>query len=75
VRQRHYRGLCRFNDEARAAAEVFRSRREQLYAVIDGEARLPEGRRRAARAYLEGFFEVLDNPQRFERQIIDDCRS
>ncbi|MGD9965674.1 MAG: hypothetical protein AB7T59_04085 [Hyphomonadaceae bacterium] len=74
VRQRHYRGLCRFNDQARAAAELFRSRRDQLYAVIDGESRLPNGRRQAARAYIATFFEILDNPQRFERLVIENCR-
>jgi hypothetical protein len=74
VRQRHYRGLCRFNDQARAAAERFRSRREQLYAVIDGESRLPNGRRQTARNYIGEFFEILDNPQRFERLVIENCR-
>lgn len=75
VRQRHYRGLCRFNDQARAAADLFRSRREQLYAVIDGESRLSESRRATAHEYISGFFEILDNPQRFERLVIENCRN
>jgi hypothetical protein len=74
VRQRYYRGLCRYNEQARAAAELFRARRDRLYAVIDGETRLTESRRSSAREYIEGFFETLDNPQRFERQIIGNCR-
>jgi hypothetical protein len=74
VRQRYYRGLCRYNEQAVAAAELFRSRREQLYAVIDGETRLNEQRRRSARSYIEEFFEVLDDPQRFQRQVIENCR-
>lgn len=74
VRQRVYRGYCRYNDQTRTAAELFRSRRERLYAIIDGETRLSEGRRNTARRYLEQFFETLDNPQRFERNIIDECR-
>jgi hypothetical protein len=74
VRQRHYRGLCRYNDQALAVAEHFRSRRAQLLAVIDSERRLSEARRRSARQYIEEFFEILDDPQRFQRQIIDDCR-
>jgi hypothetical protein len=74
VRQRYYRGLCRYNEQAMAAAELFRSRREQLYAVIDGETRLNEQRRRSARSYIEEFFEVLDDPQRFQRQVIENCR-
>lgn len=74
VRQRYYRGLCRFNEHAPAAAELFRSRREQLYAVINGETRLSESRRTQARSYIEDFFEILDNPQRFQRQVIENCR-
>jgi hypothetical protein len=74
VRQRYYRGLCRFNEQAPAAAEHFRSRRDQLYAVIDGEQRLTAQRRQVARQYIESFFEIIDSPQRFQRQVIDDCR-
>lgn len=74
VRQRYYRGLCRFNEHAPAAAEHFRSRRAALYAVIDGETRLSAERRQTARRYIEGFFEILDDPARFNRQIIENCR-
>ncbi|MBL8547411.1 MAG: hypothetical protein JNL81_13175 [Hyphomonadaceae bacterium] len=74
VRQRYYRGLCRYNDQAIAAAEVFRSRRDRLYAVIEGETRLTPPRRNAARAYIESFYEVLDDPERFQRQVIANCR-
>lgn len=74
VRQRYYRGLCRFNEHAPAAAEHFRTRRDRLYAVINGEMRLSEARRNQAREYIESFFEILDNPQRFQRQVLDNCR-
>lgn len=74
VRQRVYRGYCRYNEQAQAAAELFRSRRAQLFAVIDGETRLTQARRNSARAYLEEFYQVLDDPQRFQRRIIDECR-
>jgi hypothetical protein len=74
VRQRHYRGFCRYNAQAETAAELFRSRREQIYAVIDNETRLAAGRRRAAHNYIEEFFQILDNPQRFNRQVIEGCR-
>lgn len=74
VRTRYYRGYCRYNDQTRAAAELFRSRRDALYAVIDNEARLTDARRRSARSYIEEFFEILDNPQRFERLVIERCR-
>jgi hypothetical protein len=74
VRTRYYRGYCRHNDQVRVAAELYRSRRAQLFAVIDGEARLPEARRRAAHRYLDDFFAILDDPARFNSQIIEHCR-
>jgi hypothetical protein len=74
VRQRYYRGLCRFNEHAPAAAELFSSRRAALYAVIDGETRLSAERRQTARRYIENFFEILDDPARFSRQVIENCR-
>ncbi|MGD9815225.1 MAG: hypothetical protein AB7Q23_08460 [Hyphomonadaceae bacterium] len=74
VRTRYYRGLCRHNDQLPAAIELFRSRRDQLFAVIDGETRLTDARRRSARQFLEAFFEVLDDPERVQRQLVDRCR-
>jgi len=74
VRTRYYRGYCRHNDEVRAAADHFRARRSALYALIDGETRLSESRRQSARRYIEGFFRILDDPDAFNRQIIERCR-
>jgi len=75
VRTRYYRGLCRHNEQVPAAAERIRGRREAIYAVIDGETRLTASTRASARRYIEQFFETLDDPQRFNRQIIERCRS
>lgn len=74
VRQRLYRGYCMHNNEVRAAAEHFRSRRSALFALLDGEARLNESRRGQARRYIEGFFAILDDPARFNREVIENCR-
>lgn len=74
VRQRVFRGYCRYNAQTQAAAELFRSRRERIYAIINGETRLSEARRTAARRYIEDFYEILDNPQRFQRNVLDECR-
>lgn len=74
VRTRYYRGLCRHNDQLPAAAAHFRARRAAILAVIDGETRLSDRARRNARGYIEGFFAILDDPERFERQIVERCR-
>lgn len=74
VRTRYYRGLCRHNDQLPAAAAHFRARRAAILAAIDGESRLSERNRNSARDYIETFFAILDDPVRFERQIVQGCR-
>lgn len=74
VRQRYWRGYCRFNDEVPAAIAHFQSRREALLTLIDSETRLSEQRRTGARRYIEEFFEVIDDPAQVQRQIIGRCR-
>ncbi|HRO02299.1 MAG TPA: hypothetical protein PLS69_01655 [Terricaulis sp.] len=74
VRQRYWRGYCRYNDELPAAIAHFQSRRDALLALIDGETRLSEARRTGARRYIEEFFEVINDPNQVQREIIGRCR-
>jgi hypothetical protein len=74
VRTRYYRGLCRHNDQLPAAAAHFRARRAAILAVIDSENRLSQANRNSARDYIQTFFAILDDPQRFDRQIVQRCR-
>ena len=74
VRTRYYRGYCRFNDAVPAVLNQFRARREAMLAIINGETRMPEPRRRAAAAYIEDFFALINDPARVSRQITEHCR-
>lgn len=74
VRTRVYRGYCRHNDQLPAVRDLFLQRREQIYAAIDGETRLTAGQRAGARRYIEGFYEIADDPAEWNRQIVERCR-
>src|SRR5690606_32309932 len=75
VRQRRHRGPCRTAEERVPAMEFFRERRPALDSVwsipLPGQNadRLAETRR-----YLDEFWSVLDDPQRFRREIIENCQ-
>jgi hypothetical protein len=71
---RVFRGLCRHNNELPAAAAAFTARREEIMALIAGEPRLGDARRRTAQRYIEEFFNVLSDPARFERAVTRNCR-
>lgn len=74
VRQRYYRGLCRFNAEVPAAIATFQARREAINAVIAADPRLNESRRQSTQRYIDEFYEIIADPNQVERQIINRCR-
>jgi hypothetical protein len=61
VRVRRYRGYCRHNAEAQAAAADLLTRRAALLAVLGDVPQLDEKARRKAVAYLDGFFDQVDS--------------
>lgn len=74
VRTRLYRGYCMHNDQLPATIALFQTRREAINALIAGETRLSAERRASARRYIDGFYEVISDSGRVERQLIDRCR-
>lgn len=74
VRTRFFRGYCRFNDQLPAVIGDLRARRAAFYNVIDNEPQLDAGHKRAAHAFLESFFAVLDDPQRVASELTNHCR-
>lgn len=74
VRQRYYRGYCGFNAEVPAVLDEFRAQRAAFATIIAGETRLREALRRSTQAYIDEFFEVIDDPAQVESEITGHCR-
>ena len=53
---------------------TFQAAREALYAVYDSVPGLDPEYIRDTRRYLDRFFEVIGNPARLRREMIDPCR-
>lgn len=64
-RSRLFRGFCVQAETFEVAANRFLSVQEEIQSMVTD--------RRNAR-YVEDFFEVLTDPNKFEREIVDDCR-
>lgn len=73
VRVRRYRGFCRHNAEAQAAAADMLAHRTAILAVLDGIPQLDETAKRKAQAYLGGFFDEIDTPQDVSAKILKTC--
>jgi len=74
VRQRLYRGICRTAEEWAPILAKFQERKTQLYAVYDSVPELDPKYVKQTREYLDEFFEVISNPRKMKREMIDTCR-
>jgi hypothetical protein len=73
VRSRLYRGFCWNNEKLDPAIERFNAGREAITAAL-----LPEGisssKKRAARRYVDRFYEIINDPEELQEDILDKCR-
>ncbi len=73
VRERLYRGYCRFNDDLDTAIERFNAARIEIESIIAG-ARTRENARDRAQDYVEAFYEIINDPDARLAQIDGACR-
>lgn len=74
VRQRLYRGFCASNPYLPRAVERFNAVRTELYALFENNSHLTSYSKHSTRKYLDDFFEILDDPEKFENHVLDMCR-
>ncbi len=74
VRERLYRGICRTPEEWAPVLTRFQNAKEALYALYDSVPGLDPGYIGETREYLDRFFEVIGDPRRMKREMIDPCK-
>jgi len=74
VRERLYRGMCRTPEQWAPILSTFQEKKPELYAVYDSLPELDPKYVKHTREYLAAFFEVIGNPRKMKREMIDTCR-
>lgn len=74
IQQRLYRGFCAFNDELPQTVELFNEKKADIMALFENNSHLTDRTRKNAIKYIEDFYEIINNPKRFKRDITDKCR-
>lgn len=71
---RKYRGFCYQPEYLDAAVERITEQRDNIFAIISDQSHISN--RTAGRnvRYMEDFYETLEDPRKYQRNIIDDCR-
>ena len=73
VRKRYYRGYCRFNADALAAAAELRTQRLALVAALSQVPQIDTRTVRKATAFLDGFFADIATDQAVVANLFKDC--
>ncbi len=73
-RSRAYRGFCFDPAQLDAAVTRMKAERENINGIIANSTHTSERTANRSLRYIEEFYEILENPRRFQREIVDECR-
>ncbi|KKL28548.1 hypothetical protein LCGC14_2374050, partial [marine sediment metagenome] len=75
VRERIYRGYClRSEAEYQKYIRIFLEHKEELYSLVRNFNLLDERHRKEMLVYLDEYYEIIENPVRVKREIMDACQ-
>ncbi|GAB5413648.1 MAG: hypothetical protein Cons2KO_12510 [Congregibacter sp.] len=74
VKQRLYRGYCLPEPVMEVAINKLRDKRERFYEIISDDPYASKKGVKRATAYIDKFYDVIDNPKKLKREIYDECR-
>ena len=75
VQQRIFRGFCRPAVDQEALKQRFNDQREALNTLYEGMEELTDGERKRALDYYRQFFDILNDPRRYEREVLRECQA
>ena len=78
VRQREFRGFCpdqmhRLPEDYQQVIDLFQERKAEIYDLWRNQEGLEEDRVKDTLEYLDEFYEILDRPDRVQRDMLDQC--
>ena len=74
IRQRLYRGFCRNNDQLPQSVALFNTQKQEILDLFRDQSQLREHNRKKAIRYIEDFYRVINDPEKFKKQVVDKCR-
>ena len=74
VRTRYYRGLCQPAGNLDDAIAKMQSKRGEIMTLFESTMELEPKTKKKSLAFIEGFYEILDDPEKIETEILARCR-
>jgi len=74
VSQRIFRGFCRPDVDDAVLIQRFNEQREVIWALYEGMPGLDDGVKKRSLEYYESFYEIVNDPRRYNREITRACQ-
>jgi len=74
ITERLYLGMCRATGELEKQIPLFNDKKDTFYQIINDFPYLDKKDKKAMISYLDDFYNTLNNPKSFKRNISDLCR-
>ena len=74
VTERLYRGFCPTQQELNQVLEIFKDHQNEILNLFGDSPYLDPRHQKEATRYLEEFFNIIDQPNRVKRGILQNCR-
>lgn len=75
VRQRIFRGFCRPDVDDAVLIQRFNEQKDAIRALYEGMSGLDDGVKKKSLEYYEEFYEILNDPRRYDREITRACQT
>jgi len=73
VRERLYRGRCRFNDNLRASIEEFNGKRDEIFVVLNEVEAATSRSVKSMVSFVERFYKTVNSERRVKSDLIKRC--
>ena len=73
VRQRLYRGRCVNNEHVPASVARIQGQREAVFDLLEGYPLVSNSTRKALVRYTEDFYELIDDPDKVRKYVVEKC--
>jgi len=74
VRERYFRGYCRFPGTYENTVAIFNENKEEIYDVYRNFELLNEKKKNQILKYYDAFYKIVNDPKHLERKLYDNCQ-
>ena len=74
VRERYYLGPCCESNEFNKALEVLKSKKSEIYSVVEAFPYLRSKEKENIIKYFDSFYNLIDNPQSLMEMATTNCQ-